>query len=227
MPKELCNLDTCFLCRNCYPEWKELIEIKKTTVSFKKGKQIINEGEKVKGIYFMYSGLVKVHMQWVNQKELIVRFAKKGDIVGIRGLGDRHVYPISVTAITDTKLCFIPNNFLESTLKVNQQFTYQLMHYYANELQHAEKRMRNLVHMEVKSRVAEALIELASIFNSNTNSPLEITLNRQDIASYAGTTYETVFKFFIELTKKKIISLSGKTIKINQPEKLKSFIAEP
>ncbi|HWJ27192.1 MAG TPA: helix-turn-helix domain-containing protein, partial [Flavisolibacter sp.] len=90
----------------------------------------------------------------------------------------------------------------------------------------AEKRMRNLAHMEVKGRIAEALLEIADTFGNNQNGYINITMTRQDIASYAGTTYETVFKFFNDLTNSSIISTSGKSIKIDKPEELRSYIKE-
>lgn len=225
MPKEACNLKDCFLCKNCIKDWKELIALKKNTISVKKGKVLFHEGDDVEGIYFMYSGLLKIHMHWLDGKELIIRFTKPGDIVGLRGIGESHTYPISATAISDAKVCFIDNHFLETTLKANPGFTLELMHYYAVELQNAEKRMRNLVHMDVKSRLAEALLDLSHLFNHQSTD--DITLNRQDIASYAGTTYETVFKFFTELLNQNIISASGKTIRILQPKKLQTFITRP
>ncbi|HVW62212.1 MAG TPA: Crp/Fnr family transcriptional regulator [Puia sp.] len=209
-----CDLTTCFLCRHCMPEWKEVIALKKTTRSVKKGRPIFHEGEKVTGIFFLYSGYVKVHMQWLGQKDLILRFAAPGDVLGHRGLGGG-LYPVTATTLEDSQLCYIPNDFLESSLKANPSLTYQLMHFYAAELQRTEKRMRNMVHMEVKGRIADALLEIAG---------LPLTITRQDIASYAGTTYETVFKFFTELTNEKIISTSGKDIRINDPSRLKSYI---
>ncbi|HEV7620198.1 MAG TPA: Crp/Fnr family transcriptional regulator [Flavisolibacter sp.] len=209
------------MCSFCIPEWKELIALNKRTILIKKGKQIFIEGEKVNGIFFLYSGFVKVHKQWGDQKDLILRFARQGDILGHRGLGGTNLYPISATAMEDSKVCFITNEFLETTLKTNPDFTYQLMHFYASELQKAEHRMRNLALMEVKGRIAEALLDLARLAIMPDNT---IVINRQDIASYAGTTYETVFKFFKELEKKGIITTSGKTIKINQPDELGSLI---
>lgn len=197
------------------PEWKELIALKKTTLSVKKGRPIFREGEKVTGIFFLYSGYVKVHMQWPGQKDLILRFAAPGDILGHRGLGGS-LYPVTATTLEDSQLCYIPNDFLESSLKANPSLTWQLMHFYAAELQRTEQRMRDMVHMEVKGRIAGALLEIAGLL---------LTITRQDIASYAGTTYETVFKFFNELTKENIISTSGKNIRINDPEKLKSYIS--
>ncbi len=219
-----CNIADCFLCNFCLPEWKEVVAVKKKTLFFKKGKQIFNEGEKVQGIYFIYSGSAKVHMKWLDQKELIIRFSKKGDILGQRGLGGSELYPVSATALEDTKACFINNDFLEATLKTNHALTYRLMQLYAIELQKAERRMRNLAHMEVKGRIADALLEMNKFFGTNKDKYLNITMNRQNIASYAGTTYETVFKFFSELSQRKIISTSGKNIKINNSEKLQLYI---
>ncbi|HEY9364502.1 MAG TPA: Crp/Fnr family transcriptional regulator [Chitinophagaceae bacterium] len=219
-----CNLEDCFLCQSCIPEWKQVIALRKRTIVVKKGKQIFKEGDPVTGIYFMYSGSAKVYKQWVNQKELIIRFVKPGDILGHRGIGDSNIYPIGATALEDSKACFIPNDFLEATLKTNPTFTYKLMHFYADELQKAEKRMRNLAHMEVKGRIAEALLEISKISGLTKDKFIALTVSRQDIASYAGTTYETVFKFLTELSKTKIISTAGKNIKINNMEKLKQYI---
>ncbi len=220
----LCNLSDCFLCQNCIPEWRAVIGLHKKTILFKKGTHIIKAGEKVKGIYFIYTGAVKVYTAWTGQKELILRFSRKGDILGHRGLGRVDTYPISAKTMEDTKVCFISNEFLESTLKTNPSFTYKLMHFYAAELQKAEKRMRDLAHMEVKGRIADALLELSRQFGADSDHYINITIKRQDIASYAGTTYETVFKFFTELIKSKIITTTGKRIRINNPGRLRQFI---
>ena len=210
MKNETCNVSSCFLCSHCIPEWKELIAIKKRTLRFKKGEQLFSEGEKVTGIYFMYSGSAKVHKHWIDQKELIIRFTKAGDILGHRGLGTGDLYPVSATALEDSKACFISNSFLDTTLKADHAFTYRLMQFYAAELQKAEMRMRNLALMEVKGRVAEALLELLAVFGTNKSRYISVPVTRQDIAAYAGTTYETVFKFLKMLSTAKIISASGK-----------------
>ncbi|MGZ3837769.1 MAG: Crp/Fnr family transcriptional regulator [Flavisolibacter sp.] len=225
MPEIACDLTSCFVCTHCIPEWKEVIALKKKTLVFKKGKDIFKEGEKVKGIYFLYTGAVKVYQQWGEQKQLILRFARSGDILGHRGIGGTAIYPITATALEDTRTCFISNEFLEATLRVNPSFTYKLMHFYATELQKAEKRMRDLAHMEVKGRIAGALLELSEIFGMDEQRNISLAVTRQDIASYAGTTYETVFKFLTELIKEKVISTTGKTIRIGHPEKLKAFIS--
>lgn len=225
MQEVSCGLDRCFLCRHCIPEWKEAVAVRKKTYLIRKGKALFKEGEKVKGIFFLIEGSAKIHAPWGEEKDMIIRFARAGDIVGHRGWGGDEIYPISATALEDTKACFITNEFLEATLRTNPSFTYTLLHFYAAELQIAERRMRELTHMEVKGRIAGAVLELPIIFGVNNERYISVPITRQDIASYAGTTYETVFKFFTELTRKKIISTSGKSIRINKPEQLRQYIS--
>ncbi|HVU98177.1 MAG TPA: Crp/Fnr family transcriptional regulator [Puia sp.] len=228
-----CDLTRCFLCRNCIPAWKELIALKKKTLSIKKGKMLFRQGEKVEGIFFLYSGAVKIHAPWADGREIIFRFARGGEIAGHRGLwagpggaggeGSARgtaLYPISATALEDTTACFVPNEFLEASLKANPSLSYTLMHFYAAELQKAEKRMRDLTHLEVKGRIANALLDIEEIFGRDTEGRIAMNLTRQDIAAYAGTTYETVFKLFNEWTAEAVLVTAGKEITLVQRELL-------
>src|ERR1700761_8747347 len=189
-----CDLKSCFLCSSCIPDWLPAIAAHKKNLSFKKGQEVFKEGDAVEGIFFVYSGKVKVHKRWDDDKELIIRFAKSGDILGHLGLGDDPVYPISATAVENVVICYVKVDFFESSLKVNPQFTYKLMKFFANALQESEKRMRNLAHMPVKERIAQALLSLKSQFGLNDDGYIAIELTRQDISSYAGVVYETFFK---------------------------------
>ena len=80
--------------------------------------------------------------------------------------------------------------------------------------------MRELTHREVKGRVAWALLDILEGSGMAADGTLALKLTRQDIAAYAGTTYETVFKLFAELTAAGIIRASGKDIEVVEPERL-------
>jgi len=218
-----CNLQSCFLCKGCLPDWLPAIDAHKQNLRFKKGAVIFEEGDEVKGIYFLYKGRVKVHQRWGQEKQLIINFAKEGDMLGYRGLGNEKVYPITASALDDVIVCFIDISFFESTLQVNHQLTYNLMQFYANELQDAERRMRNLAHMEVKGRIAETLLMLKRKFGVNKAGYIDITLTKQDMASYAGTTYETFFRMMSELVKEKTVKVSGKNVTILKEPKLEAL----
>jgi CRP/FNR family transcriptional regulator len=214
-----CDLETCLLCRLCHKEWITAINTHRSNFKFNKGEVIFAEGEEVQGIYFVYEGTVKVHKHW-GDKELILRFAKKGAIIGHRGLGKDLFYPVSGTAIEPTTVCFVDLNFFQASLKVNHEFLYELMQFFAAELKESERNMRNLAHMPVKGRIAQALLTLDEKFGCTNHGFLDLTISRQDLASFAGTTYETVFRVLNELTQEQIIETKDKQIKILSREEL-------
>lgn len=219
-----CDLQSCFLCRNSSTAvWLQLIETHRQNTRYKKGEIIFAEGEKVKGIYFLFKGKVKVHKQWGQQKELIIHFAKEGEMIGYRGIADEKTYPISATALGPVTVCFIDLAFFESFLEVNHQLTYCLMKFYANELHDAEKRMRNLAHMNVKGRFADTLLMLKRRFGQNKDGSINIILSKRDIASYTGTTYETLFRIMNELIEEKVINITGKKIILLKEKKLEEL----
>jgi CRP-like cAMP-binding protein len=222
-----CDLKTCFLCRQCLPEWLPAIQANRKNLTFRKGELIFQEGDPVQGIYFVYSGTVKVHKKWGTEKELILRFAQQGDIFGHRGLGGHEaVYPISATALEPLNACFIDTEFFKASLKVNPDFIHGLLLFFADELQESERKMRNLAHMQVKGRVVLALLALQEKFGRTPDGAIQMTLSRQDLASLVGATYETVFRIINELAEEELIVVAGKSITVTDADKLKVYTKE-
>lgn len=224
--KKKCDLKSCTLCNQCQPDWLPALEQHRKSLYFKKGEELFTEGEEMKGMYFIRQGLVKVHKRWGSEKELILRLAKDGDIVGHRGLGADTVYPVSGTAIEPTEACYIDLGFFNSTLRTNPGFQYNLLMFFAAELKESEKRMSNLVHMNVKGRIANALLYLSQRFGNDEEGFIKLSISRQDLASYTGTTYESLFRTMNELAEEKAIIINGKKSKIVNPGLLEAYITE-
>lgn len=220
-----CDLQSCFLCRGCLKDWLPALESNRKTLFFKKGASLFQEGEPSRGIFFLYKGIVKVHRNLGSSKPWILHFAKEGDMVGYRGLGAGRIYPVSATALTQAQVCYFESPFFETTLRVNNELTYSLMEFYASQLQAAEKRMASLVYKDVKGRVAETLLMLQNDFGGKNNGVINITLTKQDLASYAGTTYETFSRMLGEMAKEKIVRISGKSIEILKKSRLDAMAA--
>ena len=220
LKKHKCDLKSCTLCLSCNKEWLPAIDANRKVFHLKKGELLFKEGDEVRGMFFIHSGLIKVHKRWDEEKEMILRFANKGAIVGHRGLGSDTVYPVSGTALASTEVCFIDMDFFTATLKVNPDYMYKLLMFFAAELKESEKRMRNLAHMSTKGRIAYALITLQEKFGKDENGYLNIVLSRQDLASYTGTTYETLFKMMNEFSAENILRFSEKKIEIMSAKKL-------
>ncbi|HVU94322.1 MAG TPA: Crp/Fnr family transcriptional regulator [Puia sp.] len=220
--QDACDLNRCFLCRHCLPEWQDAINGARKMLAFKKGQTIFREGDEVRGIYFINDGAVKVHQSWGDGKEFILRFATAGAILGHRGYSAGTAFPISATALENTRVCFITTEFLEATFSANPPFVYTMMRLYASELQQAERRIRDLAVQPVKTRVADALFTIRDIFGTGDAGFIRLPITRLDIASYAGTTYEAVFRLMSEWRDKGWIATAGKKFRINDETKLRS-----
>ncbi|TKK69408.1 Crp/Fnr family transcriptional regulator [Ilyomonas limi] len=223
--KTSCDVQSCFMCQGCMPDWLQLMAIHKKNLHFRKGELIFKEGQPIEGIYFLYKGKVKVHKHWGQEKELIIRFATNGDIVGHRGFGSNATYPVSATALEPTIICFVETDFFLSTLNINPQLTFKLMLFYASELQAAEHRMSNLVHMDMKGRIADSLLMLKNQFGLDEDGNINIIISRQDLASFAGASYESIFRIMNELVNDKIIAVQEKNIKILNELQLQAYTA--
>ena len=62
-------------------------------MNLRRAKPFLEKAMKCRVFYFVYEGKVKVHKHWDEEKELIIRFAKEGDIFGHWGLGNDLIFP--------------------------------------------------------------------------------------------------------------------------------------
>ena len=209
----------------CGDEWRPLIDNYSAKINFKAKEKIFNFNDPVEHVYFIEKGKVKVTSVNSNSHEKVIRLAKDGDIVGHRGISKKKTYPVSAYALTDITLVRLPLDIFLSILKANPEFCFFMMEFFAEELYSSEKRIRDLLSVPVKHRVAHALLLNANVFGFDQKDlqKLEFTISRQDIADLAGTTYESVVRVLSELNKKKIIQLVGKEIRILKIEALQEL----
>ncbi len=214
-----------FIDKCCSNEWREFINSRKQELHFKKNDYIFKAGEKTQGLFFIDTGKIKVTYKQFDCSDRLIRLATSGDILGHRGFGGNWTYPISAIALEDTKISFMTIDTFNTLARINPDFTFHLMMFFAEELRKSEAKIK---HYPVKNLVARALFDNYKVFGfENENSKkLSYTLSRKDIASKAGTTYETVIRTLAEFAKKGIIKFEGKSIHITNLDQLK-VIARP
>lgn len=183
---------------------------------FKKGEIIFYEGNRGHGLYCIYSGKVKIHKLGEEAKEQIVRFAKKGDILGYRSLLSNEPYSATATAIEDCSICFIPKSHFLQALENNHKLSYSTIQLLTNDLKGSEEKLISITQKPVIERVSEALITLKRKFGVKPDGvTLNVVLTRREIGDLAGVTTETTIRTLSDLNKKKVIKLLGKQIQIN------------
>lgn len=220
-----CVNENCFIKKHVHLEkMKQFIE-KKNSFSCKKSQQFIVEGAPIQGLYFIYKGKVKTVKTGINGKEQIVRFTTNGDTIGFRGFGTSKRYFIGAYALEDTILCNFSNDDMLQILRDIPELTFDMMLFYADELNKSENNIRKLAQMNVRERVIDTLLYIYRKFGQN-NSVIAVDLSRKEIADFAGTTEEQVIRVLSSLKKESLIQTVGKRIGLMNVEKLKAEIKE-
>lgn len=219
-----CSCSNCLIKVNCSEEWLERIDREKEQYTFHPHNNIFREGYKVKGIYFILKGNVKIVSTGLNGKEQIVRFATDGHIIGHKG-APNETYPISAEAMSQSTICFVDNASLEDVFRFNPRFTYEVMMFYSRQLRKLQHLIRSLLQMNSREKVADALLLLYETFGLNKNNGLNVAISRKEIAELVGSTRQQVASFLTEFEKDKIISKVGYEIRILDIEKLRKIIS--
>lgn len=222
-----CNLRNCFLCRHTSEGERQQTGLHRQNLTFKKGEVLFREGEPVKGVYFVYSGSAKVHKQWENDKQLIIRFAAQGAIMGHRGLGSKLIYTVSATALEPLVVCFVELDHFRELMRSNGHLCYDLLVQFAEELENAEQKMRDLALMPVKGRIAQALLRLEEQFGTNRQGAIDFRIAWNDLAAFTATTYETVFRTLKGMIGEGLLEVNRKVITLNDRKRLQDLVNGP
>ncbi len=196
------------------------INRKKKTLHFDKGNTIFSEGSDLKGVYCLRNGKCKLSKLAPNGKEQIVRFLKKGEIVGHRSVISNSVAHLTVTALEDMDVCFIPKDEILELFKKNAQFSYEITKSICEDLDEANASLANMAQKNVKERLAESLLFFEKIFGVDADGFISVTLTREEIANAIGTATESTIRLLSEFKKLEFIELKGKKIKLLNKVKL-------
>lgn len=196
------------------------INHKKMTLHFQKGQVIFSEGNTLRGVYCLHSGKCKMTKLAPNGKEQIVRFIRKGEMVGHRSVISNSVAHLTVTALEDMEVCFIPKQEILDMFKNNSDFSLGITQSLAEDLDEANASIANMAQKNVRERLAESLLFFEKIFGVDSDGFISVTLTREEIANAIGTATESTIRLLSEFKKEGYIVLSGKKIKIEDKVKL-------
>jgi len=208
--------------RHCSPEWRDLMRAQNVQRTCRKGEHIFTDGQVADRMYMVQQGRVKVVASYVKGQERIIRIAGDGEVLGHRSIGDEPVYTATATALSDTVVNTIPMTLFLSTLRANNLFCYHFLLFFAEESRVLDQHMRDLMNMDVAQRIAKVLfMDMETFgFDMQDKRKLAFTLSRKDIASMAGTTYESVIRTLADLQRQGIIELVGKEVRIKRKRDL-------
>ena len=191
----------------------------KTSRFVKKGETLFEEDEVLNGVYCIRKGICKLSKLSVNGKDQIIKLVVKGDLLGQRSLISNEASNLSAVALNDMEVCFVPKNEIMHGLNNNPKFSLDMLQQMANDLKLADNVIIDMAQKPVKQRLAELLLYIKTDFGLTEDGYLKIVLSREDYANL-GTATESAIRIISQFKKDKLISTSGKQIKIEDKDGL-------
>lgn len=194
----------------------------KNNLKFSKGKFLFNQGDKVKGVYCIKSGMAKAIISDSAGNESIAKILGPGSILGHRILFSEIDHLATVEFLEEASVCFIESSNFLNLIKKNPSLALTIGHRLANELVESDNKNLALVHHSVKERVCALILNLSQNYGIKTSHGIEldIRLTREEMASMVGTTTETMIRTISGLKDDQIITQEGKKIIITNLELL-------
>lgn len=170
---------------------EEMEEVVKTTrpIFLKKGELLYSAGEASDSLYIVHAGKVKVYRLTENGKEQLIRILKPGDFTGELALFKESIHGVFAEAMEGTEICSFQREDLQGYLQKYPNIALKILGEFANRLDQAESQMTSFATADVETRIA---LYLAKQVEENESLAYRLPMSRKDLASFLGTTPETV-----------------------------------
>lgn len=182
------------------------------------------------GVYYIRRGKIKISDLSTDGKETIFNIKGPGEVLALHSLFTRGrvMHETTATALSETEVYFMEYEGLRDLVHTQKEVCAHLFQMLGDELQEQRERYLQKNNKNVRERLATYLLELKSkegILDDQGVWTIPVHLSRENLASVIGTACETAIRFFSELKQENIISQRGKTIIINDMDRLAQFAA--
>lgn len=196
------------------------LQTEKKIVELKKGETILEEGHAPNGVYLVTSGTAKLYKVGFTGKEQILRFLKKGDLIGYRSILCDEAFGATATALENMELEYIPERFFMKMLEENPKMSFEMLKLISKQLGEASDTITILAQKTVRERLAEVLIMLEKTLGTDKDGFIRISLTREEMANLIGTATESAIRLISEYKNDGLIAVEGRKIKVVQREKI-------
>jgi len=194
------------------------IEKDKLTVTYRKGETIRKQGTHMTHVISVNFGLAKLYLEGIDHRNAIIRIIKPTNFIGGPGiyLDQRHHY--SITALTDTTVCFIDLSVFKRIIDSNRIFAGEFMKDTSRNTLSVYNRLLYLTQKQMPGRLADTLLYLSGEIFESERFPM--ILSRQDISELSGMSKDSAVKCLRDFQQDGILRITEQELEITDMEAL-------
>lgn len=215
-------------CVNLVPLFRSLpqaqkVEVAKLIVQHKYAKETIiyMAGDSVGHFLILEAGQIKISQVAANGKEQLLKVMQPGDFDGESALFNGNQRNVTATALVDSNICQIDQGAFQDLLKTSSQLAVKLLAIMSKQISELQEEKTLASTTDTTGKLAKYLLETSAALGDKI---FKLPLKKKDIATYLGTTPETISRIFKQLTTDEIIESSGSTVKILDEDALTDLV---
>jgi CRP-like cAMP-binding protein len=185
---------------------------------YQKDDYIFLEGEAPEALYVVKMGKVKVLRHSTDGKDVVLRMAGPGQLLGSVAVFDGGGYPGTAQAIEDCAVLVVGRNDCLTLVSRYPVFALAVINDMGLRLRSSAEQIRSLAVERVEQRIARTLLKLGQTAGADTpeGRVIELPLTRQDVADMTGTTVETAIRVMSKFRREELIfTRRGKVVLVD------------
>jgi CRP/FNR family cyclic AMP-dependent transcriptional regulator len=225
----------CAACSNRRPGWfcslgsavLADLELATSTIALPAQASLFNEGEEARCLYLICSGYLKLTTGRMRDKQMIVRVAGPGSMLGLYAVLSHGLYEVSAESLTTAQLRPVERerflNFLRSHKEAQMRAVQCICQEYRFALQDA---CRIALAETVAARLGKLLLELGNQIGEHLDGGeyrFPLLLTHEEMASMTCTTRETVTRTLGQFRKDGWISIEDSLVTLHRPDRLQAL----
>jgi CRP-like cAMP-binding protein len=195
------------------------------TVHAERRKVLFKRGDPCEGFHMLVSGKVKLSLvssQGVDKPlDIVTAGGSFGDITMLL----ERPYYLTAQALEDSLLLYLPRDAIVRLIESDSRFAMRM-------LASLSMRMRNVVDdiecFSLQPPAARLVTYLLRLLppGSMTPAKIELSMHKNVVAAQLNLTPETLSRHFRELADRGLLSLEGRTIVVNDIDRLGEYVAD-
>jgi CRP/FNR family transcriptional regulator len=226
----------CAACANRRPGWfcslgssvLADLELATSTIALPAQAPLFNQGEDARCLYLICDGYLKLTAGRVEDRQMIVRIAGPGSMLGLYAVLSHGVYEVSAESLTSAQLRPVERDRFLSFLRSHKEAQMRAVQCICQEYRFAlQDACRIALAETVAARLGKLLLELAQQIGEHLNGGdyrFPLLLTHEEMASMTCTTRETVTRTLGQFRKEGWISIEDSLVTLHQPERLQTLL---
>lgn len=190
---------------------------------FPRAAVIMSEGSAGDDVMLVLSGRAKVLAAGVEQREVALALRGPGELIGeMSALGHSRRTATAIAA-EDVELGIVSSEQFHEFLRAHPDAALVLIRSLVRRLTEATRALVDLATQDSVGRIARRLVELAADDGAKgrLSGPIELELTQDELASWTGTTRETVSRALRLMRQLGWVSTGHRTITVLEPAALR------